>query len=84
MRRRRPIMALLALAASAALLIGAAGQLAKMVIPDSAPRAASADVAPILIGGFLIGAAAQLTGGGDAGAPDRVISAMNKAELVGA
>ncbi|MEW1547492.1 hypothetical protein [Streptomyces tsukubensis] len=83
MRRRRPTTVLLALTASAALLIGGAGQLAKMIIPDS-PRAASAEVAPVLIGGFLIGAAAQLTGGGDAGAPDRVISAMNKAELVGA
>ncbi|MFJ8233482.1 hypothetical protein ACIQ9E_26550 [Streptomyces sp. NPDC094448] len=84
MRRRRPTTVLLALTASTALLIGGAGQLAKMIIPDS-PRAASAEVAPVLIGGFLIGAAAQLaSGGGDADAPDRVISAMNKAELVGA
>ncbi|MGV9314581.1 hypothetical protein ACWDR0_20705 [Streptomyces sp. NPDC003691] len=85
MRRRRPITVLLALTAAAALLGGGAGQLAKIVIPEAAPRAASADVAPILIGGFLIGAAAQLAGaGGDEEAPERVVSAMNKAELVGA
>ncbi|MFE0424341.1 hypothetical protein [Streptomyces sp. NPDC058953] len=85
MRRRRPIKALLALVASSALLIGAAGQLAKMVVPESVARAATADVAPILIGGFLIGGAAQLVdGGGDTGPQERHIAAMNKAELVGA
>ncbi|MEU5161136.1 hypothetical protein AB0G74_16220 [Streptomyces sp. NPDC020875] len=85
MRRRRPTKALLALVASAALLIGAAGQLAKMIVPESAPRTAAADVAPVLIGGFLIGAAAQfLDGGGQTGPQERHIAAMNKAELVGA
>ncbi|MEU5979738.1 hypothetical protein [Streptomyces sp. NPDC047315] len=85
MRRRRLALALSGIAASA-FLIGGAGQLAKMVVPDGAPRAAAGEVAPVLIGGFLIGGAAQFAteDGGQQDAQDRVVLAMNKAELVGA
>ncbi|GLF95644.1 hypothetical protein [Streptomyces yaizuensis] len=61
MTLRRRLTTALAVLAASGFLIGAAGQLAKMVVPDSAAQnqARLSDVAPILIGGFLIGAAAQ-------------------------
>ncbi|MFE7135261.1 hypothetical protein ACFVIM_30825 [Streptomyces sp. NPDC057638] len=70
------------------LLIGAAGQLAKMAIPDATPQAHKrlSEVAPILIGGFLIGAAPsaeKAPAGTSGGASGTVSLAMNKAELVG-
>ncbi|MEU9605751.1 hypothetical protein [Streptomyces sp. NPDC048057] len=85
MRRRRLALALSGITASA-VLIGGAGQLAKMVVPDGASRPAAGEVAPVLIGGFLIGGAAQFAteDGGQQGTQDRVVLAMNKAELVGA
>ncbi|MFH8616226.1 hypothetical protein ACH4E8_14285 [Streptomyces sp. NPDC017979] len=86
MRRRRLALALSGIAASA-FLIGGAGQLAKMVVPDgAASRPAASEVAPVLIGGFLIGGAAQFAteDGGQQGTQGRVVLAMNKAELVGA
>ncbi|MFF8955629.1 hypothetical protein [Streptomyces sp. NPDC014894] len=84
--RRRRFTALTALIVGGLLLIGAAGQIAKMIIPEGSPQAHKriSDVAPILIGGFLIGASAQTADDAPAGtASGHAVLAMNKAELVG-
>lgn len=59
----RRLTAVLTAIALSAFLIGAAGQLAKMITPESTARAGqqrAGEVAPVLIGGFLIGAADRL------------------------
>ncbi|MFI1866088.1 hypothetical protein [Streptomyces jumonjinensis] len=86
----RFFIALTALVVGGLLLIGAAAQLARMITPDTTSQASHkriSDVAPILIGGFLIGAAGQSADQAPADAPEassgHAVLAMNKAELVG-